>query len=174
MRLIAAIMTLVALGAAALAGQRLYVTLAAPPSAPEILLATALPPSTPLSDATPESPRRWATLFGEVQPPQPEPEPQPPTPEPQPPEPEPEPQPPEPEPEPEPPKPTVESLGYRLKGVVRVGDKVWAMASHPTGEQLMRVGDELAKDVRIERIDEDGLWVDNGEKELVLLGFSDQ
>jgi hypothetical protein len=36
---------------------------------------------------------------------------------------------------------------------------------------LIRVGEELAPDVFVERIDEDGLWVDNGSGEPILLGF---
>lgn len=164
MRLIAAIMTLIALAAAAFAGQKLRDVMMQPDAQVGVSV-TAVDASgamQPLVDQPPA--RRWAPLFGDLAPPTP-PEP------PKPPEPEPEPQPPTP---PEPPKPPVDSLGYTLKGVIRAGDSVWAMVSHPTGEQVLRVGDAISDGVIIKRIDETGLWVDNGGDDLELLGFAAQ
>ena len=162
MRLVAAIMTLVALAATAFAGQKLRDVLMQPKAEAGVSVAAIGALSEPQPPASQPPARRWAPLFGELAPPAP-PEP------PKPPEPEPEPQPPAP---PEPPKPPVDSLGYSLKGVVRAGDTVWAMISHPTGERIIKVGDELVEGLKIERIDEAGLWVDNGGDELELLGFS--
>lgn len=104
----------------------------------------------------------WPALFGEPQPPAPEPEPQPPAPEP-------EPEPPAP---PAPPLPPLESLGYSLKGLVRANDVVWAMISHPTGDRVLRVGDTLQDDLIVTRIDETGIWVGNGQAEPQQLDFS--
>lgn len=159
MRLIAAIMTLIALAASGLAGQRLHETLTAPATdsaSNQIMRSEGAEPQPPRQ---PPSPRRWAAVFGELQPPTP-PAAAPPAP-----------TPPTPVAEPQPPRPPIESLGYALKGVVRVDATIWAMVSHPTGEQILRVGDDLTEGVEIQRIDEQGLWVDNGEEDLVLLGF---
>lgn len=103
---------------------------------------------------TSPTPHRWPALFGELEPPAPV-------------------APPAPAPaaEPKPPAPPIDSLGYALKGVVRAGDAVWGLVSHPTGEQVMRVGDTLSDGFTITRIDEQGLWVDNGGDTPVLLGF---
>jgi hypothetical protein len=160
MRLIAAIMTLVALAASGLAGQKLHETLNAPDAelaGVELARADLSEPQPPMP---PTPPRRWPALFGEVQPPAP------PAPEPVA-----EPQPPVPVAEPQPPRPPIESLGYQVKGVVRLDQSIWAMVSHPTGEKLLRVGDMLTDDVEIMRIDEAGIWVDYGADEPVLLGF---
>ncbi|WP_189799582.1 hypothetical protein [Tateyamaria sp. syn59] len=104
---------------------------------------------------------QWPPLFGEPQPPAP------PTPaqpvvqtavEPQP---------------PAPPPVPLESMGYALTGVVRAGDAVWGMVSHPTGDQILRVGDQLNDKMAIARIDESGLWVDVGDEQTELLGFAE-
>lgn len=160
MRLIAAIMTLIALAASGLAGQRLHETLNTPAdevSGARIARDEAAEPQPP---APTPGPRRWPAVFGELQPPAPPPAA--------------EPQPPAPVPEPQPPRPPLDSLGYALKGVVRVDQKIWAMVSHPTGDQLMRVGDDLSNGATIERIDEQGIWVNNGGENLVLLGFVEE
>lgn len=160
MRLIAAIMTLVALAASGLAGQKLHDTLNTPPDAvtgTPIARGEAAEPQPP---AQPPGPRRWPAVFGELQPPAPPPAA--------------EPQPPAPTPEPQPPRPPLDSLGYALKGVVRVDQKIWAMVAHPTGDHLMRVGDTLSNGATIERIDEQGVWVDNAEDGLTLLGFVEE
>ncbi|MCJ7874783.1 hypothetical protein [Phaeobacter sp. J2-8] len=60
-----------------------------------------------------------------------------------------------------------------MKGVVRAGDAVWGLVSHPTGDQIMRVGDALTEGLVIVRIDEVGLWVDTGNDRPELLGFSE-
>ncbi|MBD3664944.1 type II secretion system protein N [Sulfitobacter aestuariivivens] len=158
MRLIAAIMTLLALAASGLAGQRLHATLTEPSLPEEVVLVAPATASDAPSTVTAEPPRKWPALFGEIEPPTPQP-------------PVTEPQPPAPVVEPQPPRPPIESLGFRLRGVVRADDTVWAMVSHPTGEQVFRVGDELLEGVVIERIDEQGLWIDNGKDDLTLLGF---
>ena len=166
MRAIAAIMTLLALGAAAVGGQRLREVMSAPDVAVGAPASAYAPAASDAAPAPPAPTRQWPALFGELAPPAPPEPPQPPAPEP-----EPEPQPPAP---PKPPQPPVESLGYALKGVIRAGDSVWAMVSHPTGERIMRVGDELADGVTIIRIDEEGLWVDNGGDTLEMLQFPKQ
>lgn len=162
MRAIAAIMTLVALAAAAFAGQKLRDVVMQPDTETAVQTATVGTVSDPQTPITQPPARRWEPLFGELAPPAP---PEPPAP----PAPVPEPQPPAP---PEPPKPPVDSLGYSLNGVIRAGDSVWAIVSHPTGERIIRVGDELIEGLKIGRIDEAGLWVDNGGDTLELLGFS--
>ncbi|WP_435205933.1 hypothetical protein [Tateyamaria sp. 1078] len=113
--------------------------------------ATSAEPTPPLA-AT-----QWPALFGELQPPAP---PAPPAPEPV----------AEPQP-PKPPAPPLDSLGFALKGVVRAGDAVWGLVSHPTGERILRVGDEMAHGFTVHRIDEQGLWLDNGGDTPVLMGF---
>lgn len=154
MRVIAALLTLVFLAAAIWQGQRLWQQVQQPEAAPWHL--AAVRPASPANqvDSAPP-PRRWPALFGtpvviEPQPPQPVAvaEPQPPA----------------------PPLPPVESLGYRLKGVVRNGSADWAILSHPTGDLILRVGDNLVEGVRVEAIEAEGLWLSRrGER--VLLGF---
>ena len=161
MRAIAAIMTLLALGAAAFAAQKLRDVVMQPEAEAGVSVAAIGTQAAPQTPTSQPPARQWAPLFGELAPPTPPEPPAPPTPEP-------EPQPPAP---PEPPKPPVDSLGYALKGVIRAGDAVWAMVSHPTGERIIRVGDELVEGLVIKRIDEAGLWVDNGGDTLELLGF---
>ncbi|MEL6886677.1 MAG: type II secretion system protein N [Pseudomonadota bacterium] len=155
------LVTLLALAAAGLAGDRFWRLWTVPQAGGQAVLARSV--DTPAPDGTAPAqvpPHRWRPVFGEVQPPAP---PEPPAP----PAPAPEPQP------PAPPAPPIESLGFTLKGVVRAGDAVWGLVSHPTGERVVRVGDELADAVTVARIDEQGLWVDNGGDAPVLLGFAD-
>lgn len=160
MRLIAAIMTLIALAASGLAGQKLHETLNTPGDEVTGARVTDGEVAEPQPPAQPPRPRRWPAVFGELQPPKPPPAA--------------EPQPPAPTPEPQPPRPPLDSLGYALKGVVRVDQKIWAMVSHPTGDQLMRVGDTLSNGATVKRIDEQGVWVDNGGDDLALLGFVEE
>lgn len=155
MRWIAAACTLVALTAAALAGQALWQEVTMPAELPEQVAASGAAPAAQ-PPAPPRISRRWPALFGERQPPKP---PAPPT------EAKAEPQP------PKPPKPPLSSLGYTLKGVVRTGSATWAMLGHPTGDRLLRVGDELEPDVVVARIDEQGLWVSRGGDEPERLAF---
>lgn len=155
MRLIAALVTLVALAAAAYAGQALWQEINSPPDLPERphqagTTQEATPP------APPRSSRRWPALFGERQPPKPPAPPTTPKEEPQP---------------PKPPKPPLTSLGYTLKGVVRTGATTWAMVGHPGGDRLLKVGDELEPDVRVARIDELGLWVSRDGDDPELMAF---
>lgn len=112
------------------------------------------PEATPLTSvaAVPERapPRRWVALFGEPQPPSaPKVEPQSPTP-------------------PKPAGPPLESLGYRLKGVIRISGEEWAMVSHPTGELLLRTGDQLTEGVNVLEISAEGLWVGHAEDRRLL------
>lgn len=162
MRLIAAVMTLLMMAAAGLASQKLWALSQEPLPQADRLAVKASAPGDGGTQADQMPPHQWAALFGELEPPAP------PAPPPEPPE------PPAPQAEPQPPKPPappVSSLGYRLKGVVRAGDIVWGLVSHPTGDELVRVGRELAPGVVVERIDADGLWVDNGGDAPELLGF---
>ncbi|AZV80657.1 hypothetical protein EBB79_22135 (plasmid) [Parasedimentitalea marina] len=121
MRLIAVICTLPALTAALWAGQQLWLEMRAP-AAPAVVYA-APAASDRVAEPQPRPNRRWSALFGEKQPPKP--------------------QPPTPAAEPQPPKPPVrplQSFGYALNGVVQTGGTAWAMVSHPTGEHLVRPG----------------------------------
>ncbi|WP_299628587.1 hypothetical protein [uncultured Tateyamaria sp.] len=170
LRAIAAVITLVALAGLGFAGHRLYqVVLAEPGQAVTAPVLDASDPQPPQSAPEDLPTRIWPAVFGALEPPAPPPPPPAPAPEPQPPTPvvveEPQP--------PKPPAPPIESLGYTLSGVVRAGDAVWGMVSHPTGSRIVRVGDALAENVTVTRIDEAGLWVDNGGDAPVLLGFTD-
>ena len=160
MRLIAFVVFVVLAGAAGLAGQTLWQLWQVPlPQAVIVVQPGAGVPQAPMPPRAP--PPRWPALFGEVVVLAPEPEPQPP-----------EPQPPEPSAPPQPPAPPLSSLGYQLKGLVSDGNGRWALVSHPTGEQILRIGDALNEDYTIVEIDADGLWVEavpGGP--LSLLGF---
>lgn len=157
MRLIAALLTLVALALAALAGHGLWQELTRPPAAPMQSAASGTgggeAPSAPQKQA-----RRWPALFGEKQPPRPPAPPKQSQAEPQP---------------PRPPKPPIDSLGYHLKGVVQAGNATWAMVSHPSGEQLVRAGDTLREGVTVARIDRDGIWVSRDGDAPELLAFTE-
>lgn len=155
MRFLAYFALAISLGAAAWAGQVLWQELQVShdPVAARAALERDVEPQPP-AEAMP--PRQWPLLFGEKMPPLPpkpadaaEEEPQPP-------------------PEKAPP---IEALGYTLKGVVRAGGTVWAMVSHPTGDEVLRVGDELAAGMIVAKIDEQGLWAGTKGAEPALLGF---
>ncbi|MEO9496866.1 MAG: hypothetical protein ABJG42_20515 [Vibrio splendidus] len=151
-------MTLLTLAATGLAGQKLWDVSQDESTSSTQIIASQTQRNEPQPPTPARQPLRWPALFGELAPPAP---PQPPTP----------PEPPAPPPEAKPPAPPLESLGYQVKGIVRAGDSVWGLVSHPTGEQLVRVGQELAAGVKILRIDEDGLWIDNGADEPALLAI---
>lgn len=159
MRLIAAIMTLLAVAALGLAAQRLHATITMPLASVDLAEPVVLVGAEPQPPIPGRKPPHWPALFGEPQPPAPPPEPQPPV---------------QNTPEPQPPAPPIESLGYRLKGLVRANDTVWALVSHPTGERIMRVGDSLTDGIVIEMIDDTGIWLDTGGGDLVLLGFVEE
>jgi hypothetical protein len=107
-----------------------------------------------------QPPPRWPAVFGEAVVPEPQP-----------------PRPPAPKPEPQPPKPPVppiDSLGFTVKGVVSDGQSRWVIVSHPTGDQLLKVGDRLGEHYTVARIDAAGLWGrSDPEAEPVLLGFAE-
>lgn len=162
MRIIAFGMTLIALGGAGIAGERLRVAWQSMQDGPiDVRVAAEQAPvggSAGSDTLEPVEPFRWTPLFGELQPPAPpivevvaEPvaELQP----------------------PRPPLPPLDTLGFSLKGVVMAGDSVWGMVSHPTGDRIIRVGEELAAGIRVDRIDAAGLWVDRGDNAPELLGF---
>ncbi|MEZ5715187.1 MAG: hypothetical protein R3D85_08455 [Paracoccaceae bacterium] len=157
MRFVAALLTLVALTAAALAGQGLWHEVKAPPTKTQPATVAAKGEPQPPAQALP--PRVWPALFGEPMPPMP---------------PSAEPQPPTPDTLPEPPKaqmPPLESLGYELTGLVRAEGAVWALISHPTGQRILHPGDSLEEGYTVSRIDSAGIWVTDGQSEPALLGF---
>ncbi|WP_189371745.1 hypothetical protein [Tateyamaria omphalii] len=158
-------MTLIALGGAGIAGERLRVAWQSMQDGPidtQLLVKeVSSEPNQSALQQPEKAPFRWTPLFGELQPPTvavaptvveqvaaPEP--------------------------PKPPLPPLDSLGFSLKGVVRSGDAVWGMVSHPSGDRILKVGEELAAGIRIDRIDAAGLWVDRGESNPELLGFPEQ
>ena len=159
MRVIASLLTLIFLTAALWLGEGLWQQLHQPEAA--LQLARVQPmAATDQPDAAPQ-PRRWPALFGtpKVE------EPQPPVPveaplaEPQP---------------PTPPQPPIESLGYRLKGVVRNGTADWAIVTHPTGDMILRLGDHLGEaGPEVVEIAPEGLWLLRGG-ERQFLGFETQ
>ena len=156
MRLIAPLFTLTALALAALAAQQLWLLL----SAPQHQQAQRPPLSLQAAEPQPPQPRNsapWLPLFGEKQPPRPA-------------------SPPQQQPEPQPPKPAlppIESLGYVLKGRVQAGQATWAIVAHPSGEQLVRQGDQLREGIEVLRIDAQGLWISRQGAAPEVLGFDE-
>ncbi len=165
MRLIAHLLTFACLLLALLASYQLWQLfngpqegrqdLAAAPAAGQDLMRpqSANPAPDPTAGAPPP---RWPALFGEKQPPRPATTPA-------------EPQPRAPSPD----LPPIESLGYVLKGRVQAGNATWAIVDHPSGEQLLRQGDALRADIKVMRIDGQGLWVSRQGGTPELLGFAD-
>lgn len=158
MRFVAALLTLIALTAAALAGQGLWYEVNDPP--PALTPLAIIDANDARAEPMSEPPRAWPALYGEPQPPAP------PAPEPQPPTPVAEPQPPKPQ------MPPIESLGYTLTGLVQSGGTTLAMLSHPTGQKVLRAGDRLDDGYLIDRIDNDGVWITDGAADPALLGFA--
>ncbi|WP_204115951.1 hypothetical protein [Shimia biformata] len=166
MRLVAWILTIVLLVGAALSGVRLWQGMTTPPpDLPPLALAPGTGEAQPPEPPSP--PPSWPPLFGRYQKPEPQPPaPPPPAPEPQP---------------PQPPLPPLDSLGYTVTGMIRTGDgsgdgtggSVWAMVSHPTGAVILREGDRLGEDMRVVRIDNDGVWLDRGRGDPELLAFEE-
>jgi len=155
MRFAAFFALLISLAAAGWAGQALWQELQVSYD-PVTARAEGLREAEPQPPAQAPAPRNWPLLFGEKMPPQPPKQPEPP------------------KTEPEPPaqkSPPLDALGYTLKGVVRASGSVWAMVSHPTGEQVLRVGDDLGAGMIVARIDEQGLWAGAQGDEPALLGF---
>lgn len=146
MRVIAFLASLVALAGLGFAGQKLQIAWVSEPQV--VTTESSGQPQRVAELQRPSSPqfREWPAIFGERV----IPEPQPPAP----------PNPPEP-PEPPPPAaPPVESLGYSLKGTVELGGSSWAIVSHPTGDQVLSVGDELVAGVIVVEITEEGLGLE--------------
>lgn len=159
MRIVAFCATLATLAGAGLGAQALWLAWTDPPPPPRIEIAAATPETNALSTPAPAFQQRWPALFGEPQPPAPAPEPQPPAP-------------PPPAAELQPPMPPLDSLGYRLNGVIRSGTSVWALVSHPTGELVLRAGDPIDESLEVARIEEAGIWVRRiGGTEEQLLAF---
>lgn len=157
MRWLAWLLTPLTLAAAIWAGQGLYHALENPLPEAAVLAPAPVDDTLALDVPQPQPPRRWPSLFGSYQPPEPQP-PRPPTPVFQ-------------EP-PRPPAPPLDSLGFALKGVVSDGDTRWAIISHPTGERLIRVGDTLTDNVIVTGIETGGLRVDNHGED-AFLAFRD-
>lgn len=162
MKWIAAFFTLVMLAAFGLAGEELRAALSEPtPQAAPAQIARAVVEVTQDAEADGEA-IQWPALFGEPEPPKapaPPPRPVAEVDELQP---------------PAPPTPPLSALGYQLKGIVRSGDVVWGMVSHPAGDKILRVGSVLANEMTVARIDKDGLWVETGRDMPELLGFAKQ
>lgn len=154
MRILALVALLMSLAAAGWAGQLFWQEwqVSYAPIAPRAPGVGREEEPQPPADALP--PRKWPLLFGEKMPPLP------PTPE----------EAAEPEP-PAPKAPPIDALGYTLKGVVRADGQVWAMVSHATGDEVLRVGEELTPGMIISKIDERGLWAGVEGAEPALLGF---
>lgn len=171
MRLIAAIVTCLALLAAAWFGWQLWQGVQPPVGSGSALGAVSAGAETAegeisgdiTGETTPSDPTvsdraaPWPPLFGELQPPTPQ-----------------APSPPKPA-APDPVKPAsgppLDSLGYQLKGVMRVGGEAWGIVFHPTGERILRVGDDLQEGLSVARIDAEGLWVRRAGEAPQLLGF---
>lgn len=156
MRLLAIFASLLALAGVAYGGHALWQALRAP--LPIVATAHVSAPSAATSGVAqgPVTPQHWPAVFGTA----PKSEPQPPTP----------PTPPVSATPPKPPLPPIESLGFALKGMVRNGTGDWAIVTHPTGDQILRVGDVLSSGVTVVEITAEGLWVER-EGERSLLGF---
>jgi len=159
MRVIASLLTLIFLAAALWLGQGVWQQLRQP--APALQLARVQPMTPTSQPGVDQPPRRWPMLFGTLK----VEEPQPPAPvelsvaEPRP---------------PAPPQPPIESLGYRLKGVVRNGTADWAIVTHPTGDMILQLGDHLGEaGPEVVEIAPEGLWLLRGG-ERQFLGFETQ
>ena len=148
-RFLAFILTLAALGAGGWMGKALWETrqtALVPP--PNIEIARAGSGEDTRSET--RRSRGWPALFGELAPPAPAQEDTP------------EPQPPAPEPEAAPPSPPLESQGYGLSGIIRSGDKRWAIVTHPTGDNILKPGDELIDGAIVVEITAEEIVVETG------------
>ncbi|UWQ93537.1 hypothetical protein K3727_21420 (plasmid) [Rhodobacteraceae bacterium M382] len=149
MRLLALLLTCACLAVAGWFGYDLWQRLQTPPPAVPTL-AAALPDETGAQPDRAGQTRAWPSLFGTRDVPEPQP-PQPPAP-------------------PAPPMPPIDSLGYRLKGVVSAEGGNWAIVTHPTGDVILKPGDDLTEGIQVDEIDDQGLWLTRGG-DRVLLGF---
>ena len=159
MRVITSLLTLMFLAVALWLGQGLWQQLHQPEATPQ--LARVQPMTATDQPGQTQLPRRWPALFGtpEIVEPQPPVAVETPVVEPQP---------------PRPPQPPIESLGYRLKGVVRNGTADWAIVTHPTGDMILRLGDQLGEaGPEVVEIAPEGLWLLRGG-ERQFLGFETQ
>lgn len=157
MRIVAAIFTLLSLAATGWAGQALWQEIAERDAAHSV--AASLPKDTaPGPVALPPAPRSWPALFGEprqaaplFRPPEPKEDTAPTTQA----------------------VPPLDTLGFSLSGIVRSGDQLWALVGHHSGQLLLRVGEQLASDIQVVDIDEDGVWLSRSGNAPELLGFAD-
>jgi hypothetical protein len=78
------------------------------------------------------------------------------------------PAPPEPEPE-----AVVVNLNYLLKGLFANGSTAWAIVSDPSGEYLLRAGDELPGGALVKSIDKAGVWLETPQGPQ-LIAFDDR
>lgn len=154
MRWLAWLLTPLTLVAAVWAGDQLRRALEDPLPAVSAAARAARDDTIALDLPEPQPPMRWPSLFGTYTPPEPQP-----------------PRPPEPvaETPPQPPAPPIDSLGFALKGLVTDGANNWAIVSHPTGERLVRVGDQLSQGVTVTAIEPGGITVDNHGTEARLI-----
>ncbi len=146
MRAIAFLASLVALAGLAFAGQKLQKAWV---SEPQVVTSERSGQAQRVAELQPprsSQARDWPAVFGERV----VPEPQPPAP----------PKPPEPPAPAPPPAPPIESLGYSLKGTVELGGSFWAIVSHPTGDQVLSIGDELTNGIKVVEITEEGLGLE--------------
>ena len=56
---------------------------------------------------------------------------------------------------------------------MRNGSANWAIVNHPTGDVILRVGDDLVEGVTVVGISAEGLWLQR-DGERLLLGFETQ
>lgn len=158
MRAVAALIALLSLAAAGAAGYELYQQIETPPAGQSVSAAAPSVAALP-QDAAPPALRAWPALFGTV-PAAPVPVAPPPAPKPAP-----------------APKvaqlPPLETLGLRLDGVVRSGERVWALVAQNGGTQLVSVGAEVAPGAEVVAIDAGGVWLSRRGNPPERLGFAE-
>ncbi|WP_298295297.1 hypothetical protein [uncultured Litoreibacter sp.] len=155
MRYFAFLASLLALAGIGIAGFEVQHVLQSEPVAANVSNSN---PSRPAVE--PQPPRslesqRWPAVFGEIVVPEPQP-----------------PEPPAPPAPPPPQSPPVDALGYVLNGTVELDSGVWAIVSHPAGEKVLTVGDQLEEGATVVEIDAEGLWLETARGR-ELLGFGE-
>lgn len=67
--------------------------------------------------------------------------------------------------------PAVVNHNYLLKGLFASADSSWAIVADPTGEYLLRAGDELPGGALVSDINEEGVWLMTSQgRELIAFG----